>query len=72
MKFFIKDFFSKCDEIRSFLQIWSHEEILLVKNFIFCAVREVFLRNLFPKNLYCDYVLFKLNLSAVMRQKGES
>ena len=24
MKFFIKDFFSKCDQIRSFLRIWSH------------------------------------------------
>ena len=24
VKFFIKDFFSKCDEMRSFLRIWSH------------------------------------------------
>ena len=24
MKFPIKDFFSKCDQIRSFLRIWSH------------------------------------------------
>ena len=24
MKFSIKDFFSKCDQIRSFLRIWSH------------------------------------------------
>ena len=39
MKFSIKDFLSKCDQIRSFLQIWS---LLLKKslmeNFIFCAV----------------------------------
>ena len=39
MKFFIKDFFSKYDKIRSLLRIWSH---LLKKsfivNFIFCAV----------------------------------
>ena len=39
MKFSIKDFFSKCDQIRSFLRILSH---LLKKssmeNFIFCAV----------------------------------
>ena len=38
MKFSIKDFFSKCDQIRSFLRIWSH---LLKKswmeNLIFCA-----------------------------------
>ena len=35
----IKDFFSKCGQIRSFLRIWSH--ILkksLMENFIFCAV----------------------------------
>ena len=24
MKFSIKDFFSKCDQIRGFLPIWSH------------------------------------------------
>ena len=40
MKFPIKDFFSKCDQIRSFLWIWSH---LLKKhfmeNFIFCVMK---------------------------------
>ena len=25
MKFSLQDFFSKCDQIRSFLRIWSHE-----------------------------------------------
>ena len=39
MKFSIKDFFSKCDEIRSFLRIWSHLlKKSLMENFIFCAV----------------------------------
>ena len=39
MKFSIKDFFSKCDQIRSFLRIWSHLlEKSLLENFIFCAV----------------------------------
>ena len=39
MKFSIKDFFSKCDEIRSFLRNWSHLlKRSLKKNFIFCAV----------------------------------
>ena len=42
MKFSIKDFLSKFDQIRSFLRIWS---ILLKKslmeNFIFCAARAV-------------------------------
>ena len=38
MKFSIKDFFSKCDQIRSFLRMWSHLlKKFLMKNFIFCA-----------------------------------
>ena len=39
MKFSIKDFSSKCDQIRSFLRIWSYLlEKSLMENFIFCAV----------------------------------
>ena len=39
MKFSIKDFFNKCDQIRSFLRIWSHlMKKSLMENFIFCAV----------------------------------
>ena len=39
MKFSTKDFFSKCDQIRSFLQIWSHLlKKNLMENFFFCAV----------------------------------
>ena len=39
MKFSIRDFFSKCDQIRSFLQIWSHLlQKSLMENFTFCAV----------------------------------
>ena len=39
MKFSVKDFFSKCDQIRSFLWIWSHlRKKSLIENFIFCAV----------------------------------
>ena len=42
MKFSIMDFFSKCEQIRSFLRIWSH---LLKKSwmetFIFCTVSMV-------------------------------
>ena len=39
MKFFIKYFFSKSDEIRSFLPIWSHLlKKSLMKNLVFCAV----------------------------------
>ena len=39
MKFSIKDFFSKYDQIGSFLWIWSHLlKKSLMKNLIFCAV----------------------------------
>ena len=39
MKFSIKDFFSKCDHIRSLLRNWSHLlKKSLKENFIFCAV----------------------------------
>ena len=39
VKFSIKDFSSKCDQISSKLRIWSHLlEKSLMENFIFCAV----------------------------------
>ena len=39
IKLSIKNLFSKCDQIRTFLRIWSHLLAkFLVKNFIFCAV----------------------------------
>ena len=43
MKFSITDFFSKCDQIRSFLQIWSNLlKKSVMENFIFCAVSALF------------------------------
>ena len=43
MKFFIRDIFSKCDQIRRKLQIWSHLlEKSLKENFIFCAVSSTY------------------------------
>ena len=42
MKFYIKDLFSKCDQIRSFLEVWSHLlKKSLMENSIFCAVLEI-------------------------------
>ena len=39
MKFSIKDFFSKYDQIRRKLRIWSHLlKKSLMENFFFCAV----------------------------------
>ena len=41
MKFSNEDFFSKCDQTRSFLWIWSHLlKKSLMENFIFRAVRQ--------------------------------
>ena len=40
MKFLIKHFFSKCDQIHGKLRIWSHLlKKSLMENFSFCAVR---------------------------------
>ena len=42
-KFSIKDFYSKCDQMCSFLQIWPHLlKKSLMENFSFCAVTERF------------------------------
>ena len=42
MKFSIKDFFSKCDQIRSFLQIWSRLlKKSIMENFIFCEMKVI-------------------------------
>ena len=39
MKFSIKDFFNKCDQIRRKMRIWSHLlEKSLTENFIFCVL----------------------------------
>ena len=39
IKFSIIDFFSKCDQIRSFLRIWPHLlKKSLMENFTFCAL----------------------------------
>ena len=43
MKIPIKDFFSKCDQICSFLRIWSHLlRKSLMEKFIFCTVMKVY------------------------------
>ena len=48
MKFSIKDFFSKCNQTRRKLRIWSHLlKKSLMENFIFCAV---YVLKIFRKN----------------------
>ena len=53
MKFFIRDIFSKCYQIRSFLWIWSHLlKKSLMENFILCSARSDFdLTTFFSRNL---------------------
>ena len=47
MKFSIKDFFSKCEQNRSLLGIWSHLlKKSLMENFIFCTVKILKYQNL--------------------------
>ena len=51
MKFSIKDFFSKCDQICSFLRIWSYLlKKSLMENFIFCAMHQMDKQ---PKGKHC-------------------
>ena len=48
MKFFIKNLFSKCDQIRSFVWIWSYllkNHIYFIENLILCAVCFIKSRN---------------------------
>ena len=55
MSFFIKDFFSKCEEIRRKLRIWSHLlEKSLMKNLILPAMfdAQVLAVNYFRKNFH--------------------
>ena len=61
MKFFIKDFFSKCDQIRIFLWIWSYlPKKYLMENFIFCAVYVVLFT--YTKSALLETLLFNLFL----------
>ena len=57
MKFSIRYFFSKCDQIPSFLRVWSHLlKKSLMEKFIFCAehvLNVVCTFNLFPVSRGC-------------------
>ena len=66
MKFSIKDFFSKCHQIRRKLRIWSHLlKKPLMENVIFCEVKILILtqRLLVPsnQNLACELTPLELN-----------
>ena len=56
MKFFIKDFFSKCDQIQRKLWIWSHLlKKSLMENLIFCALVDFEIRLFMPVLMIRNY-----------------
>ena len=65
MKVSNKDFFSKCDQIRSFLRIWSHLlKKYLMENFIFvlCYIYQ-YLRGFVqkkPPEVFCKKVFLEI------------
>ena len=60
IKFSIKDFFSKCDQIRKKLQFWSHLlKKSLMENVIFCATSD-----------QCDKQFILVNTSLITREYG--
>ena len=67
LKFSIKDFFSKCDQIHGKPRIWSHLlKKSLMENFIFCVVisKEItFLYYYFFGQAYLQYGLYSLKKS---------
>ena len=68
MKFSIKDFFSKCDQIRSFLGIWSHvPKKSLMENYLFCAVADSFTfdEEILKEKLNLSFI-FNLNLDVLL------
>ena len=67
MTFSIKDFFSKCDQIRSFLPIWLHLlKKSLIENFIFCAV------SLRSKIIYYNLMVFLYSFPAILSSLNKS
>ena len=57
-KLSINNFFSKCDQIRSFLRIWSHLlKKSLMENFIFCAV-QTHLLHFFAGRSICKTIFY--------------
>ena len=71
MKFSIKDFFSKCEQIRSFQPIWSHLlKKSLMENFVFCVV-QAWLDDFHISKLilYLDQLKFIRNYSFITYEK---
>ena len=73
MKFSITDFFSKCDQVRRKLRIWSHLlKKSLMENFIFCAVNSFTSRVMINCGKNNSASLFKLNTGNIKEMKDIS
>ena len=74
MKFSIKDFFGKCDQTRSFLQIWSHLlKNSLMENFIFVQWdREFFAKGSQQEDIVNRGKLFCINNLELLAAKLRS
>ena len=71
MKFSIRHFFCKCDQIRNFLRIWSHLlKKSVMENFIFCAVKHSTLDALQSSKYASEYQ--SINSSALLNVSGNS
>ena len=69
MKFSIKDFFSKCDQIRSFQRIWCHLLMkYLLENSILCCRDGCFLQASLPSN---GRIIIMIILFTVSKAKGQ-
>ena len=78
MKFSIKDFFGKCDQIRRKLRIWSHLlKNSLMENFIFCVVAWIYKKCYVKGKIYqltifllCFFATVKADVAVVMTNCG--
>ena len=73
MKFSMRNFFSKCEQIRSFLRIWSN--ILkksLMENFIFCRVKEALREAKMTHEMRFSLTFSKKNKGQWMEKKWHS
>ena len=70
VKFCFKDFFSKCDQIRSFLRIWSCLLKSPIENFIFCAVLKV--KTALQISNFEELIRTLLNIKIVLLDKCKS
>ena len=68
MKFSIKDFFSKCEQIYSFLRIWLHlPKKFWMENFILCAASVVVFSMLIQR---CIQNTVKTSIMTIMKIKS--